>query len=54
MKFPCLSVQSGLQHVFKMSAISTYACSELCTPLAANVCFDCALFGAVPNAYLRN
>jgi len=41
-----------IYHVFKMSAFSTYACAESCTPLL-NGCINCALSNAVPNVYLH-
>jgi len=36
------------QHVLKMSAVSTHACFESCTPLV-NGSVDGALFNAVPS-----
>jgi len=45
MLFLCLSTQINLQYVFKMSAFSTYACFEWCTPLVTGR-VNCALFKA--------
>jgi len=43
----------NLQREFTMSAFSTHACFEWCTPLV-NGWVDCALFNAVPNDWRHN